>query len=134
MVYLLVKSRECRTYLRRTGSSRGTGHMAKKKRDIGEEYRLYQEQQERVRAGYIKDEYPQVRELTFQFTFRDPDPVWQKAYSPWDKTMTLRPEHSALFRFDCPYRECVGGGFDLSSPVRQMIEPGKTSCLTGGLR
>ena len=101
--------------------------MAKKKsrRQIGEEYKLDREQRQRIQAGLIKDRYPQVRELTFQFSFRDPD---HKDSSPPDKTFTLHPRDSAFFKFDCPFIECVDGGFDLSGTVKQMIEQGDLHC------
>ena len=102
--------------------------MANRKRDRSEEYRLHLKEQERIQAGYIKDRYPHVVELIFQFTFRDPDPVWQTVRPPWDEKIIRRPQHSALFKFDCRYEECVGGGFDLSSEVRQMIESGEPEC------
>lgn len=101
--------------------------MVRKKslREIREDYKLDREQRERSQAGFIKDRYPQVRELTFQFTFHDSD---HANSSPPDKTLTLHPRNSAFFKFDCPFVECVDGGFDLSSPVHQMIEAGGPDC------
>lgn len=75
-------------------------------------------------AGKIKDSYPEVKELIFEFYFEDPD----KLAKPSNKKFNREKEGSALFEFDCPYWECVGGGFDLSQPISNMIKYKNNEC------
>jgi len=84
----------------------------------------YLKHQEFIRAGYIKDWYPQVKTLTFELNYRDPDGLAQ----PSSETYTRGPEHSAFLKIQCPYRECINGGYDLTELISDMLNNNKLEC------
>jgi len=68
----------------------------------------------------IGHQYPSVEmvEVSLQFIDeRSPDRAQPQ-------TMRREPQHSALFRSDCPSRGCVNGGFDLDAPIHAMLRAG----------
>ena len=70
-----------------------------------------------MNALYMKEIYPKVKSIKIKAVFTDPDDnnKFEKEYS-WDS------EIKALFEIDCPYRECVRGGFDISNLIKQAVE------------
>ena len=98
--------------------------MSKKKLDIYEQQK-FNRRQARLRAATLKECHPQLAKLTVDMSFRrysgdpsdhDPDPK-QELYAP---------ESKAFFELECPHRECVDGGFDLSSVVSKMVAENET--------
>lgn len=70
--------------------------------------------------GTIAKRYPEVEVIEFQLTFVDPDEE-----EPLTVAHRRQPRHSAIFRFECPSRRCVGGGFDLDGPAHAMLREGE---------
>ena len=68
-------------------------------------------------SGFIKDRYPLVKEITFEFHYHDPDGLEEDS----EKIYHRLPNNYAYFQFECLYKECVGGGFDLNSEVNGML-------------
>ncbi len=80
---------------------------------------------ERIKAeGYIRDKYPHVKALHFDLTFVDSD----NQVPPINKKLSLGPQQHAYFGFECPYWECVGGGFDLQGVVDSMLRKKQPEC------
>jgi|APSaa5957512535_1039671.scaffolds.fasta_scaffold29284_1 hypothetical protein len=76
-----------------------------------------------INAGFIKDIYPELKEINFEFKIENPDglsisPNYKPSYS---KSKRL-PQHSACFQFECKDRECVNGGFNLTKEIKNMIQ------------
>jgi hypothetical protein len=64
-------------------------------------------------APLMSEQFPGVRELAVRFRFNDPD---GKA-KPQPYAQLFAPDMRAFFRFQCPLKECTGGGFDLHAAV-----------------
>lgn len=76
-------------------------------------------------AGSIIDHFPNAKTLLFNLTFVDPD----HQVSPIHKNLSYGPQQPAFFEFDCPYWECVDGGFNLKDVVHSMFRDKKAeSC------
>jgi len=73
----------------------------------------------------MKDLYPQVQSLEFDLTFSGEDIVSPPPSRNLEKYVT---DSCAFFEFDCSYRDCIDGGFDLTGVVTDMVEKGKTEC------
>ena len=73
-------------------------------------------------APKLKEQYPQLDELTIQLSFKEPD--WGD--DPADKEVTFGAESKALFEIECPHVECMDGGFNLASAVSDLVEKGLT--------
>lgn len=69
-------------------------------------------------AGRIKDRYPNVKSITLDMNYSDPDGFAM----PHKRSIVMNNEDYAYFKFDCPYRECVNGGHDLNSVVSEMLK------------
>jgi len=88
---------------------------------------IYEQQKQHRREAYhraphIKDRYPQLASLTLDMSFKEPGwggdpPPQQRAYGP---------DNKAFFEMECPHRECVAGGFDLSAAVSEVVTNGET--------
>jgi hypothetical protein len=90
--------------------------MRKKKPDI------YEQQKQRRWEAYsqaplIKDRFPILASLSMHMTFEEPD--WGGNPSP--KQETFGPKSKAFFEIECPYYECISGGFNLSSAVIKLV-------------
>lgn len=94
--------------------------MSRKSRrtDIAEQHSQYLSERRRQAAGTIATRYPHVRSVTLELTFVDHDGHAETAKQTDDRG----PRHSALFIFDCPYWECVGGGHDLDDEIDQLLK------------
>jgi len=95
--------------------------MAKKKKT-----NIYEQHKQRYweaynRAGLVKEKYPQLKHLTIDMTFREPD--WGD--SPHPQQRSFDPNSNAFFELECPYVECVRGGFNLSAAVDELIQRGE---------
>ncbi len=65
----------------------------------------------------IKQVFPTVRKIALQLTFTDAD---QASDMSW-REYALTPEAEYPIKIDCPERECIRGGFDLSSGLQQAV-------------
>jgi hypothetical protein len=65
----------------------------------------------------VKTSYPELKTLEGVLVFKDPDHLTGDIR----KEIAFSPESKAWFEIKCPYRECIGGGFDLSMEIRDMI-------------
>lgn len=74
----------------------------------------------------IRERYPAVEVVEFQLEFVP------RIGRPFTLARHRKPNHSALFLFDCPSGECVGGGFDLNPSVHAMLRE-KEHRTEGGL-
>lgn len=95
--------------------------MGKKKPDI------YEQQEQRrwqaySKAPLMKDKFPTLASLSIDMTFQEPD--WGK--NPEPRNQSFGPESKAFFDMECPYVECISGGFDLSSAVSKLVDSGDT--------
>jgi hypothetical protein len=88
----------------------------KKKLDI------YEQQKQRYweaydRARFIKDKFPMLASLSIDMAFEEPD--WGGNPSP--RQESFGPESKAFFEVECPYIECISGGFNLSNAVSKLV-------------
>ena len=79
-------------------------------------WRRERRDRERV-AARIRNRFPQVREITLDLTFTDHD----QQVAPSQATPRYSGDDPAFFEIDCPMRECVSGGFDLTEAVTAML-------------
>lgn len=82
-------------------------------------------------SGFIKDRYPFVKKIVFEFHYHDIDGLAKDS----EETFYKNPEHYAYFQFECPYKECINGGFDLRTEIFDMLKnkkvkiSGKKICM-----
>ena len=96
--------------------------MARKKRDFWE-FKKQMRRQRYDNAELIKERYPQIEEITIKFTFRD-----HEGHSePFKQEHPFVPNSKAFFEFDCPHRECIDGGFNLTHAISDMIGEGNSN-------
>ena len=94
-----------------------------------------QQQREQRQRGYassntVSERFPRVRELVFElrFTAAESKPL----LSPYKQIYT--GDMQAFFELQCPSRECLGGGFDLSTAAanaagsHEGISRGRIQC------
>jgi len=66
----------------------------------------------------IAERFPSVQSLMITATFKEPD--WGQ--DPPPRVLDYNDGSKAHFEIECPHRECLDGGFDLSSLVNDMIQ------------
>lgn len=95
--------------------------MASKTRKQKEQERVaqksYLKDAEKRVNDHIKDNYPNVESISFEMRYIDPDGLTK----PFEKSLMCGPDDYAIFRFDCPFKECVEGGHDLEMTIHEMI-------------
>lgn len=96
--------------------------MRKKKLDYYERNKLYQ-REEYNRTAQLKEDYPQLENLTIDMSFKTHDD-WCENPNP--KQEVYSPNSKAFFGLKCPLRSCVDGGFNLSAAVSKMVANGET--------
>jgi len=67
--------------------------------------------------------FPKLEELAVELRFVDPD----GKVRPSPFTRIFVPDMQAFFEFQCPLRECSGGGFDLSREIPRALSKGATT-------
>jgi len=72
-----------------------------------------QRQRSYLAAPLVSNLFPSVTELAVRFRFNDPE----GKEKPQPYAQIFKPDMRAFFEFQCPLRECSGGGFDLSRVV-----------------
>ncbi len=90
--------------------------MSKRKPDAVDMHtqRRYERQSS---AGKVALQFPNVSQITIKAAFIDFD----ERTNPEPQTLLFFPESKAFFEIECPFRECVMGGFDLSIEVKNCI-------------
>lgn len=68
-------------------------------------------------APILSSEFPGVQEINIVMRFNDPD----GREHPSPHKQIFIPEMRGFFDFQCPLRDCVGGGFDLNASVRKAL-------------
>ncbi|HEY6837646.1 MAG TPA: hypothetical protein VI389_02770 [Geobacteraceae bacterium] len=66
----------------------------------------------------IGELYPDVRRLLLFIAFQEADAESEPNY----QQIIFTPETEALFRFDCSRDQCMGGGFDLTPIVADLMK------------
>jgi hypothetical protein len=69
------------------------------------------------RSPLLKEKYPQVGDITIDTSYKDYD----MKDGPEPQQIKFAQESKAFFRIECPYRECISGGFDLSAAIDELI-------------
>lgn len=82
-----------------------------------------QRQRDYLAAPLISEMFPGVAELAVRMAFKDPE----GKEKPQPYAQVFAPDMRAFFQFQCPLRQCTGGGFDLSAAVPRLARKGSTS-------
>ncbi|MEW6215509.1 MAG: hypothetical protein AB1478_09975 [Nitrospirota bacterium] len=85
--------------------------------------RMEQNKQRRLAAGLVSDRFPEVSGIVIHMIY------YQKALNPvlMVRTVNVFPTSYAYFNMECMIKECVNGGFDLTSVITDMIRNHKKS-------
>jgi hypothetical protein len=77
----------------------------------------------KLEAGLISERFPEVTDIVVQMTY------YQNAANPvlMSRTINFWPSHHAYFNMDCMKKDCIDGGFDLTSVIVDMIKHRKKS-------
>jgi len=72
----------------------------------------------RLAAGLVSEHYPKVSSLVINMTY------YRKGENPvvMVRTVNYSPGGSAYFKMECATKDCVGGGFDLTPVIAEMVE------------
>ena len=73
--------------------------------------------------------FPGIEELTVEMRFSDPD----RKLTPSPHRRIFVPGMQAFFDFQCPLKDCVGGGFDMSQAVPEALSRKKSRATAGKL-
>jgi hypothetical protein len=92
--------------------------------------KLERNKQQKLASGLISERFPGVSDIIVHMTY------YQTAINPvlMSRTINFWPTHHAYFNMDCMKKDCVDGGFDLTSVIHDMIKhqkksaKGKLSC------
>jgi len=74
-------------------------------------------------APSVAELFPALEELAVELRFVDPD----GKVRPSPFTRIFVPDMQAFFEFQCPLRECSGGGFDLSQEIPRALGKGTSA-------
>jgi len=107
------------------------GKMAHKQNYIE---RMELNKQQRITSGLVSERFPAVSGIVFQMTY------YHKAANPvlMVRTVNVIPTSYAYFKMDCMIKDCMDGGFDLTSVITDMVkhhkklEKGKLVCNGNG--
>ena len=84
--------------------------ISRRKISARKEFRQ-RESQRILESGSLAVRFPRLKSLKAELTYQPPRGVGQSAQIKY----AVNLEHAkAIFRFDCPNKECIGGGFELS--------------------
>ena len=85
--------------------------------------RMERNKQLKLEAGLISERFPEVSDIIVHMTY------YQKAVNPvlMSRTINFWPSDHAYFNMDCMKKECLDGGFDLTSVIVEMIKHHKKS-------
>ena len=96
--------------------------------------RMELNKQHRIAAGLVSERFPRVSGIVIQMTY------YHKAANPilMVRTVNVIPTGYAYFNMDCMVKDCVDGGFDLTSVITNMVKhhkklgKGKLVCKGSG--
>jgi hypothetical protein len=96
--------------------------------------RMELNKQLKITSGLVSERFPEVSGMVIQMTY------YHKAVNPvlMVRTVNVIPTGYAYFNMDCMIRDCVDGGFDLTSVIADMVkrhkklEKGKLVCNGNG--
>lgn len=74
--------------------------------------------QQRLTSGLVSERFPEVSGIVIHMTY------YHKAVNPilMVRTVNVIPTGYAYFNMDCMIRDCVDGGFDLTSVITDMVK------------
>jgi hypothetical protein len=83
---------------------------------------IYEEQRRAYLMAYdhaliMQESFPSIAALSINMDFENPD--WGGNPSP--RQQHYNPKDKAFFEIQCPFRECVKGGFDLTGVVAKLV-------------
>lgn len=78
---------------------------------------------QRQSSPAIRDVFPGVEAVRIDLAFENPD----RLGNPNPMRLKFGPDQKAFFLIDCLFWECVRGGFDLGSAVRDAVRAQATS-------
>ena len=101
--------------------------MVKRRKRLGavEQHRQMRYLRE-SQAQLIREIYPDVERIVIDLSFRDFD----EKCNPSPSQLIFTPKSKAFFEIECPFWECILGGFDFSSDIRRCIES-KSNSISG---
>jgi len=79
--------------------------------------------QRKLEAGLVSERFPAVADIVVRMTYyhRGANPVLMV------RTVNFWPSLHAYFNMDCMIKDCVDGGFDLTSVITNMVKDHKKS-------
>ncbi|MGH8529713.1 MAG: hypothetical protein ACRETN_07705 [Nevskiales bacterium] len=94
--------------------------MAQKQHIIDQRQRELRKRQY-LAAPVLAAEFPKIKELVVHLRFTDPE----GKLTPSPHKRIFVPEMQAYFDFECPLRDCVDGGFALSTAIPRVLSDRK---------
>ena len=96
--------------------------------------RMELNKQQKIISGLVSERFPEVSGIVIRMTY------YHKAVNPvlMVRTVNVIPTSYAYFNMDCMIKDCVDGGFDLTSVITDMVkhhkklEKGKLVCSGNG--
>jgi len=96
--------------------------------------RMELNKQQKIISGLVSERFPEVSSIVIRMTY------YHKAVNPvlMVRTVNVIPTSYAYFNMDCMIKDCVDGGFDLTSVITDMVkhhkklEKGKLVCSGNG--
>ena len=96
--------------------------------------RMELNKQQKIISGLVSERFPEVSSIVIRMTY------YHKAVNPvlMVRTVNVIPTSYAYFNMDCMIKDCVDGGFDLTSVITDMVkhykklEKGKLICSGNG--
>lgn len=85
--------------------------------------RMELNRQNKLATGLLSERFPQISSVVIQMTY------YQRGINPilMLRTVNIFPNNSAYFNMECAIKDCIGGGFDLTSVIADMIKGRKKS-------
>jgi len=82
---------------------------------------MEQNKQNRLASGLLSERFPNVSGIVIQMTY------YQRGVNPvlMLRTINVHPTDSAYFNMACLIKDCVGGGFDLTPVIAEMVKAHK---------
>lgn len=113
------------------GSHRRKTRMSMYQQRIGARVEYLQEEKVRVNAARsLAERFPDLKSLAALLAYYGPDGVVRCSELKCTFNLTFA---KALFLFDCPNPECIGGNFDLSSELARAVTVRREN-VTGEIR
>ncbi len=80
--------------------------------------RLELNKQQKVASGLVSERFPKVSGIVIRMTY------YHKAANPilMVRTVNICPTSYAFFKMECMIRDCIDGGFDLTSVISKMVK------------